>query len=234
MISMEQGNLGRQALNTSIQDLEREILEMGSLADAMAAKAVDALAHMEVELAKHVMSMDDEVDLMDTQIEEHCMRLLALQQPMASNLRLIGAVMKIATDIERVGDLSVDLAKICLKIEAELGEANIIDIRKMGQAARGMFLTSLDAFVKRSPELVMKVVDGDDEVDQLYRDLRLQVFENMRNYPQKVVSDGWLLLAVHHVERIADHAVNIAERVHFLITGKVENLSRIRKDSNTI
>lgn len=222
----------RNTLKESIQELEHEVLDMAGMADRMVSKAIDALAGLDLDTAREVMAMDDLVDEREIQIESHCMRLLALQQPMASDLRLIGAIMKIATDIERVGDLAVDLAKISLKVEAELGETSIIDFRKFGAAARQMFLTSLEAFVKRDPELVDKVVDSDDEVDDMYRDFRMQIFENMKTRPDWVVADGWLFLAVHHVERIADHAVNIAERVHFLISGKVENLSRLRRESN--
>lgn len=220
------------SLQEGILGLEHEVLEMGGMADAMCAKAIQALADMDVNLARHVLTLDDAVDMKDLQIEEHCMRVLALQQPMAIDLRLVGAIMKFITDIERVGDLAIELAKICLKVESEFGATNVVDLKRMGTEARNMFLTSLDAFVKRDQDLVIKVIDGDDVVDGLYRDLRVQLFEDMRKHPENVVVDGWLLLAVHHVERIADHAVNIAERVHFVITGKVENLSRIRREEH--
>jgi len=153
------------------------------------------------------------------------LRLLALQQPMASDLRVVGTVMKMITDIERVGDLAVDIAKIGLKVEKEFGQTNFIDIPKMAKVARTMLHEALEAYVHRDLVRVNEVVERDEEVDALYRELRSQIFENMRSSPDQVVADGWLLLAIHHVERIADHAVNIAERVNFMVTGEFKQLS---------
>jgi phosphate transport system protein len=215
----------RQAFATEIAELEHDLLEMGSRAESMVGEAVESLQRLDANLAMEVLRRDDEIDQRELDIENRCLRILALQQPMAGDLRVVGTAMKMITDIERVGDLSVDIAKAGMKIEKELGDANIVDVPRMANIARAMLRESLEAYVKRDLELVRKVCAMDDEVDALYRDLRSQIHDNMCRHPDQVVADSWLLLAIHHVERIADHAVNIAERVSFMVTGKFEQLT---------
>ncbi len=216
----------RQAYFAELEQLEHDLLEMGSIADQMVGHAAEALASLDPQLAMSVILRDDEIDARDLSIEERCIRLLALQQPMASDLRVIGTVMKVITDIERIGDLAVDVAKIALKVEREFGEVGFIDLPRMAGTARSMFREALDAFVRRDLLRVRDVIERDEEVDAQYRELREQIFQNMRERPDMVVSDGWLFLAIHHVERIADHSVNIAERVSFLVTGEFKQLGR--------
>jgi phosphate transport system protein len=215
----------RQAYNDELQQLEHELLEMASLAAGMVADAAEALSRLDPSLAMAVIKRDDEVDRRDLSIEERCVRLLALQQPMAGDLRVIGTAMKMITDIERIGDLAVDIAKITLKIDKEYGEVGFIDLPRMAASALGMFREALEAFIHRDVARVRAVCDRDEEVDDQYRQLRGQIFQNMRERPDMVVSDGWLLLAIHHVERIADHSVNIAERVSFMVTGEFKQLT---------
>jgi len=215
----------RQAYNDEIKALEHDLLDMGSRAEQMVGLAVDSLCTLDAQLAMNVILRDDEIDERDLLIEARCLRLLALQQPMAGDLRVVGTAMKMITDIERVGDLAVDIAKIALKVEKEFGETNFIDIPKMAREARAMFHEALEAYVQRDLGRVKEICDRDEAVDALYRELRTQIFDNMRSNPEQVVADGWLLLAIHHVERIADHAVNIAERVNFMVTGEFRRLS---------
>lgn len=212
-----------------MRGLEHDLLEMGSRAEAMVASAVDALTKLDTAEAMVVIERDDEIDERDLEIENHCLRLLALQQPMASDLRVIGTAMKMITDIERVGDLAVDIAKVTLKIDKELGETSFIDIPKLANVARSMFRDALESFVRHDMDLVQHVIACDDQADELYRMLRGQIHEHMRHHPEDVVSASWLLLAVHHLERIADHAVNIAERVEFMVTGSTAHLTGGRR-----
>lgn len=216
----------RQAYTVEIRELEHDLLEMGSRAESQVALSVEALTALDTQLAMSVILGDDEIDQRNLEIEGRCLRLLALQQPMAGDLRVIGTALKMITDIERVGDLAVDLAKITLKVDRELGRPNCIDIPRMAGAARAMFRESLEAYVRRDLERVQTVVNLEHQVDQLYRDLRGQLFDDMHLEPAQVVADSWLLLAIHHVERIADHAVNIAERVNFMVTGVYKPLGR--------
>lgn len=223
----------RQAFDAALGELEHDLLEMGSIAEAMVAQAVESLVRLDHTQAMDVINRDDVIDEKDIDIENRCLRLLALQQPMGSDLRVIGTAMKMIVDIERVGDLAVDIAKCGLKIEKELGSTEFIDIRKMANVARSMLVDSLQAFVKRDLDLVREICDRDDEVDDLYRQLREQVHAHMRSHPDEVVSASWMLLAIHHVERIADHATNIAERVHFMVTGKLEQLAKSHQTDQT-
>ena len=222
---MEQPNYARHALAEGIQRLEHDLLEMGARADTMVGDAVEALARLDVSSVMRVVAADDEIDELDVAIEQRCIRFLALQQPMAGDLREIGTVMKVITDIERIADLAVDIAKIAMKVDKEYGHTDFIDLRNMAGAARKMFEHSLQAFVKRDLALVESICKQDDEVDQLYRDLRGQIHDHMRRQPENVVSASWMLLAIHHVERIADHAVNIAERVSFMVTGRLDQIA---------
>lgn len=212
---------GRQAFDREIHDLEHDLLEMGSRAETMVGNAAEALASLDLNVAMEVIRSDDAVDAQDHAIEAQCLRVLALHQPMASDLRLVGSVMKIITDIERIGDLAVDVAKIALKLDKELGSSGGIDIRRMSGVARTMLREALVAFARRDLERVETVARLEDEVDALYRELRGQIFEDMKNDGSSAVCNGWLLMAVHHIERIADHSLNIAERVEFMVTGEV-------------
>lgn len=222
----------RQAVDDELSKLEHDLLEMGSLAEKMVGKAVDSLCTLNIASAMEVLKDDDEIDLLDLEIENRCLRMLALQHPMASDLRTVGTAMKMITDIERVGDLAVDIARIALKIEKELGDTRVIDLPKIANVARVMFRQSLEAFVKRDLELVQAVIKQDDVVDELYRQMRNQIHESMRKSPDLVVADSWLMLAIHHIERIADHAVNVAERVHFMVTGEFKQLAASHMSDN--
>lgn len=218
-------NVHRSVLSHEIAEIEHALLDMGSRAEAMVGRAVDSLVRGDADAAMEVVRIDDEVDLLDLEIEERCVRLLALQNPIASDLRLVGTALKMITDIERVGDLAVDIAKAGMKVEKELGDASYIDFPRIAGYARTMLRDALQAFVKRDLELVASVIARDDEVDDLYRVLRGQIHDRMRRSPDDVVAASWLLLALHHIERIADHAVNIAERVSFMVTGKFQQLA---------
>lgn len=226
---MDSSSHARHALEEELQALERSLLEMGSLADSMVTRAVDALCALDVEAANDVVRSDDIVDRLDIEIEGRCLRLLALQQPMAGDLRVIGTAMKMITDLERIGDLAVDIAKTARKVEGDLGTTDFIDLRKMSDVALRMLRLALEAFVRRDLEIVAQVCQMDDEVDDLYRTLRGQIHNRMRQNPGEDVAASWLLLSIHHLERVADHAVNIAERVAFMVTGKLEQLASSHK-----
>jgi phosphate transport system protein len=219
---MENQSHGRQVFSDQIRALEHDLLDMGSRAERMVGEAVDALWRLDTPLAMAVVKKDDEIDQRDFSIEMRCLELLALQQPMAGDLRVVGAAMKIITDIERIGDLAVDIAKIAMKIDKEYGESSFIDIPGMARVARSMLCEVLEAYVRRDVARVEEVCRRDETVDEMYRSLRAQIFEKMRENPEHVVSYGWLFLAIHHVERIADHTVNIAERVRFMVTGSMK------------
>jgi len=216
----------RQVFDEELTALEHDLLEMGSLADSMVQLAVESLVDLDVEKAMEVVARDDDVDAHDLQIENRCLKLLALHHPAAGDFRTVGTAMKVITDIERVADLAVDIAKAGMKIEKMLGDSKVVDIPRMAGIARTMFRESLQAYSQRDLKLVDDVIQMDDQVDDLYRQLRAQIHSDMVDQPVHVVADSWLLLAIHHIERIADHSVNVAERVAFMVTGQFKQLAR--------
>lgn len=214
-------NIGfvRAAYTEELRAIEHDLLEMGARAEHMVEMAVDSLTRLDNELAMEVLRKDDEIDEQDLSIESRCLRFMALQQPLAGDFRIIGTALKVITDIERIGDLAVDVAKIGMKIEKEFGSADVVDIPRMGALAREMLRLSLQAYSQHDTALIDRVNQLEDEVDEMYRVLRGQIFENMKLSQENVITDGWLLMAIHHVERIADHALNISERVKYMVTG---------------
>ena len=216
----------RQVFDEELAALEHDVLEMGSLADLMVQRAVESIVDLNVDKAMDVVQRDDEVDQHDLQIESRCLKLLALHHPAAGDFRTVGATLKVITDIERIGDLAVDIAKAGMKIEKVLGDSKVVDIPRMASVARSMFRKALQAYAQRDLALVAEVTDMDDQVDELFRQLRAQIHNDMVSSPEHVVADSWLLLAIHHIERIADHAVNIAERVSYMVTGEFKQFAR--------
>lgn len=222
---MESPNYARQNFDRELSELEHELLEMASLVERMMADASQALIKLDPVLAKEAILQDDAIDQMELAIELRCMRIIGLQNPAGADLRLVGACLKIITDLERCADLSVDLAKAALKIDNESGRSDIIDLGKFATLCRKMLHESLEAYVRRDLDRVQHVAALENEADGLYRELRAQVFLLMRRDPDFVVAHGWLFLAIHHLERIADHSVNIAERVHYMVTGDLVQIA---------
>lgn len=215
----------RQAFDEQLQQLEQRLLQMGAFVEGMLDKAMRALQEQDVNLAHEVISADDTADGMDLEIEKDCMRLLALQQPMARDLRTIGTVMKVIADVERIGDYSVDIARTALKLADTQYFKPLVDIPKMARMARDMLRKGLQALVRRDLDLVEQVVEEDDEVDEMWDSLLAELEEIMEHRPEVVRQATALLLVARYLERIADHVVNVAERVAYMETGRLETLA---------
>lgn len=219
-------SLTRTQFEEALEGLRNLLLEMGGLADLAVADAMRALAERDITIAEQVIEMDDRIDDMDLRIEAECMRLLALQQPMARDLRLVGTALKVITDLERIGDHSVDVAKVARKLSRMPAHAPIADLPSMGVAVREMLKNALDAFVKHDLSLVEVVVRADDHVDDLFHTTRNDLHYAMQSDPEVVIEASYLLFVAHYLERMADHAVNIAERVYFAETGTLAQLAK--------
>ncbi len=230
--ALESTGHGRVQFAEELRDLEHRLIEMASLAESMVGLAVESLKNLDSELAMEVLRRDDTIDDLDIEIEFQCLRLLALQSPTGGDLRTVGTAIKMITDIERIGDLAVDVAKAGMKIEKEFGSSDVVDVPKLANECRAMLQLAIQAFVKRDLEIVAEVITRDDKVDQMYRTYRDIIHQHMHAEPESVVSDSWLLLGIHHLERIADHAVNIAERVHFMVSGQFVQLAQSHKSPN--
>lgn len=215
----------RLSFEEDLKSLQNRVVEMGRLADQMVEGAIRALEERNVSFANEIIRRDDEVDRMDLEIETQCMKLIALQQPMARDLRTIGTALKIITDIERIGDHSVDIAKIARKLADDPVSRMLVDIPPMAHLVRKMLGDVLQAFVNHDLELVEKVVSADDQADTIYHRLRDELQMMMQKDSRLVIQASNLLLVALYLERIADHSVNIAERVAYVETGVLKQLA---------
>ena len=189
----------------------------------MIASSVDALIRGDVVKAKEVVNQDDVVDELDLEIEHLCLRLIATQQPVAHDLRVIGSALKVITDIERIADYAVDIAKIGRRLaKAETLYRPLTDLPRLTQLSRGMLRDALQAFVNRDLALVEKVIRDDDDVDDLYHQMRLTLTHTIQNEPTHGLLAMNTLFAAKYLERVSDHVVNIAERVYFIETGALK------------
>jgi phosphate transport system protein len=215
----------RQAFDEQLRQLEQKLLQLGACVESMLEKAMRALIQQDLNLAREVVADDDIADDLDLEIEQFCMRLLALQQPMSRDLRLIGTVMKVISDIERIGDYAVDIAKCAIRLSDTAYFKPLVDIPLMGERVRQLLRLALTALVRHDLELVRQVIALDDEVDELWAALREELETLMEQRPEVVRQAVSLLLVARYLERIADHTVNIAERVAYMETGKLETLA---------
>ncbi len=216
----------RLQFDEELDTLCRHLLEMGSDADSMVERAIRALTEQNVRLAEEVIANDDVVDDLDLRIETQCLRMIALQQPVARDLRLIATTLKIITDLERIGDNAVDIAKAARELARYTFFKPLVDIPRMAACVRQMIRDALVSFVNHDLDLVHKVVEADDEVDVLFYNLRDELHGFMQRDPALVMQASYLLFVAHYLERIADHAVNIAERVYYVETGNLVQLAK--------
>ncbi len=182
--------------------------------------AMQALMERRMEVAEAIVAGDVEVNDMQIEIDDRCLKLLALQNPMASDLRLITAAMKINADLERIGDQAVNIAENAVKVAAAPPLRPMIDLPRMAELAEAMTRDSLDAFVRRDASLAREILARDDEVDQLKDQIFRVLLTHMMADPGTIERALGLILVSRNLERIADHATNIAEDVIFVVEAK--------------
>ena len=208
--------------------LHHNILEMGGLVEKQIVNAITALVQRDSELARQTIARDHAVNRMDVEIDDLCIRLLALHQPAARDLRLITTGLKITTDLERIGDMAENISERALELNQEPQLKPFIDIPQMADIAQRMLRQSLDAFVREDTELALKVCAEDDTIDALTDQLFRELLSYMAEDPQTVTRAARLLFVSKYLERIADHATNIAEMVIFMVKGKsIRHLTRL-------
>ncbi len=210
----------RHHFEDELQALKQRLLNMAALVEERVHHAVVALMERNAELAEQVIAGDRDVNELQIEVDDRSLKLLALQQPMAKDLRLITSAMKINSDLERIGDQAVNVAQSVLKMLPQPPLKALIDIPRMAELAEAMTRDSIDAFVRKDPALARSVLVRDDEVDQL----KDQVFRVLLTYmmadPGTIQRALGLILISRNLERIADHATNIAEDVIFLVEAK--------------
>lgn len=208
-------------LNRELSTLRRRILSLGATVEDAIAKAVQALVRSDLALADQVVENDADIDRLEVEIEEECLKLLALYQPVAIDLRFIVAVLKMNNDLERMGDLAANIAKAAKR----RADATVVetppDLPVMAAKVRAMVKRSLDALVGLDAPLACQIGAQDDEVDVLCRDLRSRIKEQMQEDPQHADGLIALFMAVGHLERLADMATNIAEDVVYMVEGRI-------------
>ena len=204
-----------------IAALQQELLFMSGRAESIIRKAVEALQRRDPALAEEVIADDRVIDRMEIDIEEHCVRLLALQQPLASDLRLITSALKISNDLERVGDHAVNIAGCAQLLASKAPVRPLADLPPLAEKAIAMLRDALDAFVRRDGEAARRLVLRDDEVDSLHRRLFAELVQRMIADPQQVERSMTLVLVGRNLERIGDLATNVAEEVVFIAEARI-------------
>ncbi len=204
-----------------LETIKEEVLKMGGFVEDAIRKSIKALVERDKDLAISVIDGDTIVNNYDVEIEELCIRFLALWQPTGSNLRFVTTAIKIITDIERIGDMAVDTCERAVELLDEPPLKPYIDIPRMAEAAQSMLKNSLDAFVKKDADLAMAVCESDDFVDNLNQQIFNELLVYMLKDPKNISRAVRLTYIAKYLERIADHATNIAEMVVYMVKGKV-------------
>jgi phosphate transport system protein len=205
--------------SVELDELHEKVLQMGGMVESAIHRSVRALVERDAEQARQVLREEGRINQMEIEIDNLTTRLFALRQPMAKDLRFLTAAMKINTDLERMGDLAVNIAQRALSLIAQPPVKPLIDIPKMAQLVETMLLRSLDAFVKGDAEVATSVLLSDDEVDALRDSVYQELVSYMQKDPTTVPPAVDLIFVARNLERIADHATNIAEDVVFLVKG---------------
>nr|WP_275422883.1 phosphate signaling complex protein PhoU [Paenibacillus mucilaginosus] len=215
----------RVNFHQSLDNLQQDLLTMGIQVEHLIHQAVESLSKLDENLAIQTIKQDDAIDEMTAKIEEDSMRLIALQQPMASDLRVISMALKIATDLERIADHAVDIAKITIRLNGQELVKPLEDIPRMAQMTQAMLRESLLAYTERNVHRAASLAEKDDEIDKLYGVVVNDVIALMGDDLARNRQLSQLMLAAHFLERVADHSTNIGEGVIFMVTGKRKDLN---------
>ena len=215
----------RADFDRNLKALQDDLITLGSMVEKAIAKALHGLKNRDLDASRQVVEEDDIIDDRRFQLEEKCIDLIATQQPIAIDLRTLMSVLHIATELERMGDYAEGIAKISIMMGDEPPLKPLIDIPRMAEKATQMLQRSLDALVNRDEAAAIAVCNDDDEVDNLYEQIYRELLTYMIQDPSTIQRATYLLWVAHDLERIADRATNIAERVIFLVTGKLTEIN---------
>ena len=208
-------------IERQIEQLKEKILRVGTMVEEAISKSITALINRDVHLAQRVAASDEQIDRMEVEVEEECLKILALYQPVAADLRFVVAALKINNDLERMGDLAKNIAKRVAQLAN--GEPCELppEIRTMAMQAQEMVKQSLDAVVKADPTLARQVREEDDAVDESRQQIRRKVLKGIKEHPENVENLLRVNSVSKHIERIADMATNIAEDVIYMVEGDI-------------
>ena len=215
----------RNVFDRHLADIQEEMLVMAGMVETAIKCSLEALKGRDVELARQVIADDVKINQKRYDAEERCLELIATQQPLASDLRTIVAVLHMIVDLERMGDHAEGIAKIAVILGDEPPLKPYVDLPRMADIASEMLRESLEAFKHRDAEQARAIIDRDDEVDALYDQVYRELLTDMIGDPRTIERATYLIWVAHNLERIADRVTNICERVVFLVTGKIEELN---------
>ncbi len=216
----------RTVFTNDLRELLNEVMILGSMVERAIDEAIVALRDQDVDRARAVISGDDEINRRRWQLEEESLRLMALQAPMAGDLRRIAAVMHVATDLERMADHAEGISHLVIRTADEPLLKPLLDIPRMATIARKMLLDAVEAFVEDDAVAARAIAERDDEVDLLYDQIYHELLTYMLADPTTISRATHLLWAAHNIERVGDRVTNICERVVFVVTGSIEELNR--------
>lgn len=215
----------RELLDQQLQELFQGLLAMGALVEKAIGKSVQALGKHDTRLAQEVIDEDAAVNQARWRLEEDCLRLLATQQPMATDLRTVGAIFSILSDIERMGDHAEGTARIVLRIADQPLLKPLIDIPRMAAKCQENLRLVLEAFINHDEALARRICAEDEQVDALYKQVFSELLLIMMGDPRTIDRATYLIWVAHNLERIHDRITNIGERVVFMVTGRMEELN---------
>ena len=209
----------RQSFIAQLEDLNHSVIKMGSLLELSINEMIVALANIDVEKAKKIIARDDDIDLLEQKIERECINILAKQQPLASDLRKITSIMKIITDIERIADQCADISEYIIRLGNLPKIKAPLHLSEMIGAMKKMVIDTIDSFVEGNLEKSAKVINSDDVVDDYFEEISAKLSQMMQADPNVVPQGVCYIMIVKYLERMADHATNIAEWIAYIITG---------------
>jgi phosphate transport system protein len=215
----------RRVLDRELQQIQDDLLRMGSLIDAAISKAIQALSVRDLSLAREVVSEDSQVNTLRFQIEQACLMIFATQQPTATDLRLVVATIILASELERMGDYAAGIGRTVLRMGDEPLLKPLVDMPRMAEIDREMLHDVLDAYVARDAVAARTVAARDDELDNLYNQIFREILTYILEDPTSTTRALYLLFSAHNLERIGDRVVNIAERVIFMNSGEMRELN---------
>ena len=210
----------RSKFDEQLHLLKQEMMQMGSMIEDSIQKAINALIDQNVELAKKIMDNDTQIDHEQKKIENLCFNLLMQQQPVAKDLRVISAAMKMVTDMERIGDHAADISEMTILMSKTKYIPNLEHINRMASETVQMLIRSIEAYVEKDMEKAVDVIASDDVVDDLFDKNKAELIEQIQREPQSAESAADMLMVAKYFERIGDHATNIAEWVIFALDDK--------------
>lgn len=214
----------RQIFEKELQRLEEDVLALGSMVEKAVLESVAALKRRDLEAARRLIAADHDINAKRFAIESDCLSLIATQQPMAKDLRILAAVLEIATELERIADYAKGIAKITLMLGTDPLVKPLVDIPRMAEKVQDMLHRALDAFVREDVELARAIPREDDEVDCLYDQVYRELLTHILADPRLIQQANYLLWVAHNLERAADRVGNICERVVFTVTGQMQEM----------